>query len=111
MAKSPQSPTRFLLFNVFFIVTTLFVIVFSVVWYMSPLALGFSQWPIDPVKRRWAESAYHISYFYGIPILIIGQIASVVLDIKGFHRLAFLIPTTAILLFAAIAGTVLLLLR
>lgn len=111
MRVSPQSSTRFLVFNVFFIVTTLFVIVFSVIWYMSPLALGFSQWPIDPVKRRWAESAHHMSYFYGIPMLIIGQVASFVLDIKGFHRLAFLVPTATILFFATTAGTALFLLR
>jgi hypothetical protein len=81
-----------LLFTLFFIVTTLIAIVFGIGWYMSPLALGFADWPADPVTREWAERAYHFSYFAGIPMLIAGQVASVVLNARGMYRAAYLVP-------------------
>ncbi|MEO3999555.1 hypothetical protein [Mesorhizobium sp. CAU 1732] len=98
-----------LLFTLFFIVTTLIAIVFGIGWYMSPLALGFADGPADPVTRDWAERAYHLSYFVGIPMLIAGQIASAVLNAKGMYRLAYLVPSASILLFAGSVAAVLLL--
>ena len=48
--------------SVFLIMTTLAAVVFSGVWYLSPLALGFSEWPSDPARRDLALGSGPIDF-------------------------------------------------
>lgn len=99
MTRPSDTVAGFLVFSLFFAVTTLFVIVASIFWYVSPLGLGFAQWPTDADQRYHASLAYGLSYFVGIPMMVFGQIASAVLESRNKRALAYLVPSVAIVFF------------
>ena len=111
MKRATDSIMGFALYTVFIVVTTLLVFVACLFWYMSPLGLGFAQWPTNADQRLWADIAYRMSYFIGIPLLVLGQVVSAILEAKGRRRLAYIIPSTTILFFIANVSIVLLLLE
>ena len=53
-------------------------VVLGFCWYMSLLALGFAQWPTDSGTRYWTMSLYKLSFYVGIPFVVLGPIAAIV---------------------------------
>ena len=45
-------------------------------WYVSPLAIGFSDWPDDPAQRELFSRLYDLSWHAGIPLLQMSQPAA-----------------------------------
>ena len=78
-------------------------------WYVSPLALGFSDWPDDPARRRLILRLYDISWHWGIPALLVAQAAALVLAWRGRRVAAGLVAPLANLGFAALIGTIIML--
>lgn len=74
---------------------------------MSPFALGFQEWPQEPLKRQFAFGVYRVSFFIGLPVLLIGQIASVVQAMRGKYKFAYAIPIFTISVFTACVAVVL----
>lgn len=107
MRKAPDSITGFVLYTSFFVVTTLFALAAAIFWYMSPLGLGFARWPVGGGHRLLADTAFRTSYFVGIPMLLVGQIASAVLESRGRRSLAYAVPSATILFFVANVSLVL----
>ena len=69
-------------------------------WWMSPLGLGFSGKPADPVLRVFAHQVYVVSYLGGIPMVLLAQLVGIVLAIMGRGRLALWTSGGSIALFA-----------
>ncbi|MDT2022186.1 hypothetical protein [Methylocella sp. CPCC 101449] len=86
-------------------------ILFGLLWYMSPFALGFAQWPADPLKKRWAMLLYQASFYAGIPMLLLAPLVAMGLNAKGFRRTAIVLPLASLLVFSASAMLVLSLLN
>jgi hypothetical protein len=63
---------------------------------MSPLGAGFASGPTNPSIRKFAVTIYGISYFAGIPLLLIGQVLSAILAMLGRKRYAFIVPLASI---------------
>jgi len=100
------------MFRLFFTLTTVVAVIFAAGWYMSPLGLGFvAVWPADPSTRKIAATTYELSYFVGIPMLLIGQVISAILAAFGRRRAAFILPLASIASFTVCAVVVLHLLR
>ncbi|AQS63459.1 hypothetical protein AGRHK599_LOCUS4871 [Rhizobium rhizogenes] len=97
--------------TVFLFATTVVAFILGAVWYLSPLALGFSEWPSDPARRNLIVGLYDISYRAGIPVLIVAQILAIAMKIRGHQRAALIIPSLSLGLFSLCAGTVLVLLN
>ena len=95
------------MFRLFFTLTTVIAIIFAAAWYMSPLGLGFAFRPPDPSIQKIALTTYELSYFVGIPMLLIGQICSAILAASGERRAAFILPLASIALFTVYAVIVL----
>jgi hypothetical protein len=95
----------------FHIATTLVALVIGFIWLMSPLGLGFQEWPSDPVTRRIANAAYWLSFFIGLPLLLIGQVGSVILAMTGRMRAAFRLPMVSIGIFILSAAIALMLIE
>lgn len=70
-------------------------------WYMSPLGMGFAEWPTDPNERQFALMTYQISYWVGIPLLLIGQVASGILALLRRRRAAYYVPAFSFAFFIA----------
>src|SRR5215469_11919050 len=62
----------------FLIFTTLLAGVCAFVWFFSPLGLGFQEGPTDPTTRKIALKIFWVSYFVGIPALLLGQVLSAI---------------------------------
>jgi hypothetical protein len=110
---SVQAKDRFrvALFVWFHLITTLVALVIGFVWYMSPLGLGFAVWPSDPATREIAYAAYWLSYFIGLPLLLVGQVGSVILAMTGRRRAAFSFPMATIGVFVLSAVIVIILIE
>lgn len=89
----------------FLVVTTLLASVCAFVWFVSPLGLGFQAGPTDPTTRKIAFTAFAVSYFGGIPALVIGQVASPIFWFYRRTRGAYLAPLISIGSFLLCAGT------
>jgi hypothetical protein len=102
---------RVALFVWFHLITTLVALVIGLVWYMSPLGLGFAVWPSDPATREFAYVAYWLSYFIGLPLLLVGQAGSVILAMTGRRRAAYGFPMVTIGVFVLSAAIVIILIE
>lgn len=78
------------------IVTTIAALILSFLWFMSPLGLGFAEQPVDPVRKQWADSAYRLSYYLGIPMLLIGQAFAIICHARGYRRRGLIISALVI---------------
>ncbi|MGH6763577.1 MAG: hypothetical protein ACRECW_18530 [Phyllobacterium sp.] len=97
--------------SVFLAVTTLAAVVFSGVWYFSPLALGFSEWPSDPAGRDLALTLFGVSYKFGIPTILIAQVFAIIMGAKGYWRTALIVSAVSLGAFSLCVGTVIALLN
>lgn len=97
--------------SVFLIMTTLAAVVFSGVWYLSPLALGFSEWPSDPARRDLTLTLFVVSYKFGIPTILIAQVFAIFMGAKGYWRTALIVPAVSLGAFSLCVGTVIALLN
>ncbi|MBN9083107.1 MAG: hypothetical protein BGP04_02785 [Rhizobiales bacterium 62-17] len=86
-------------------------IVFGFLWYMSPFALGFAQWPTDPQTKHRAMLLYQASFYAGIPMVLLAPFVAMGLNAKGFRRTAIVIPLASLLAFSACVTLVLSLLE
>ena len=94
-------------FSSFFMLTTLIAVVCAFVWYFAPLGLGFREGPATLLTRRVAAIVFAVSWFGGIPALLIGQVLSAILMALGRTRYAYIIPLLSIGLFLLCAAIVL----
>lgn len=62
-------------------------VLLGMVWFMSPLALGFSKWPVDDGPFS-VINIYVLSYSIGLPLLAVAQVSSVVLIFTRWQRRA-----------------------
>lgn len=92
-----------LLSDGFLVLTTVVALLLGFLWFMSPLGLGFAEQSADPVRRQWAETVYWLSYFLGIPMLLIGQVVAIICRKRGRKRWSLLIPVLTIGSFALCA--------
>ncbi|WP_374637248.1 hypothetical protein [Paracoccus sp. (in: a-proteobacteria)] len=72
-------------------------------WYVSPLALGFSDWPDDPGLLL---RLYVLSWHWGIPALLVAQALALFLAWRGRRVGAGLVAVLANLGFAALISTI-----
>jgi len=80
-------------------VTSIVSVFLAIIWFMSPLGLGFVTWP--EAHRDLFEQIYRVSYFGGIPAILIAQIASPFLFAFRKRRMAYWVPAVAITLLVA----------
>lgn len=80
-------------------------------WYVSPLALGFSDWPDDPPRRQLLLRLYEFSWHWGIPALLVAQVLALVLAWRGRRVAAGLAVLLANLGFAALIGAIIMLIN
>jgi small-conductance mechanosensitive channel len=97
--------------SIFLVTTTIAAVVFSAVWYVSPLGLGFSEWPSEPGRRDLALTLFAISHRVGIPMLLIAQALAIVMAAKGYRRTALITPVLSLSVFSVCIATVLTLLN
>jgi hypothetical protein len=102
---------RHFFLSVYLVGMTLAGVVLGFCWYMSPLALGFAQWPTDSETRFWTMILYDLSFYAGIPLVVLGPIAAIVPYRKGFDRAAFAIPLISLATFMVCATGVLMQLK
>ena len=93
-------------FTLYWVATTLVAAGIAFLWWMSPVGLGFAQWPSEPIKSI-VMSVYQASYFVGIPLLIITQGIAAGLAKLRLRRWAFALPAISITAFSAVASFVL----
>lgn len=91
----------------FFIFTTVFALVVGSFWFMSPLGLGFQDWPDDPTTRKITDTIYRFSYFIGLPLLAFGQVGALTLFVGSRKKLAYWLPSVTIGIFCASVAVVL----
>lgn len=100
IAKASEGRARHLLLALlsdgFLIVATVAALVLGFLWFMSPLGLGFAEQPADPVRRQWAETLHRLSYYVGIPMLLIGQAVAVICHMGGHRRRGLIISALVI---------------
>lgn len=81
-------------YALYWFLTTALALAIGLVWYMSPLGLGFNGHP-----GRLAYSVYWATYFVGIPALLLAQLASLMLALLHKQRAAYVLPAVALVLF------------
>jgi len=86
--------------------TTLIALLSSVIWYMSPLALGFAKWPTDPNRAELAHWLLNLSHQFGIPLILAAQVFAMVMAFKGYQRVALIVPVVCLSIFLLCVGTV-----
>lgn len=86
--------------------STLATLGLAMFWYVSPLAVGFLDWPDDPARRALVLRIYDVSWRWGIASLLLAQAFALVLAWRGRRVAAELIAVLANLGFAALAGAV-----
>jgi len=96
---------QFFPYILYFIVSLALALCLALVWYMSPLGMGFAHWPQD--HRDLLQHIYMMSYFIGIPAVLIAQIASPILFAFKKQRAAYWVPAVAIALFVACIAAIL----
>ncbi len=71
----------------------------SFTWFISPLGFGFSRpWPVGIYALQCARIAYSLSYFMGIPALILLPIGTAILvSCKVPSQMAFWLFSAAII--------------
>lgn len=108
MKKKPEPGRegRALVFWLLMAASTLVAGWLAFFWYISPLTLGFSDWPDDPERRRLVLRLYDLSWHWGIPALLVAQASALVLACWGRRVAAELIAVLANLGFAALIGMV-----
>jgi hypothetical protein len=79
-------------------ITTVVACCAAFVWYISPLGIGFADWPDEPL-RSVVQAVYLGSYFVGIPALLGGQLLSLGLAVFRKRRAAFIVPAISLGLF------------
>ena len=75
-------------------------------WYVSPLAIGFSDWPEDEARRRLILRLYDLSWHWGIPALLLAQAVALFLAWRGRRLAAELVAVLANLGFALLIGVI-----
>ena len=95
-----------ILFTFFWLATTFVAFGMAFAWLVSPLGLGFGQWPSEP-SLSVVMAVFHASYFVGVPLLLVAQGVSIGLAKFRRWRWAFAVPAISITLFVAMAGFVL----
>lgn len=80
----------------FYVFTTAVALVFAWVWFLSPLGFGFADWTANAGLRAMGQGIYQVSYFVGIPALLLGQAVSLVLALTRRLRLAYYVPVATI---------------
>ena len=90
----------------YLVVSTVFVLVAALLWYVSPMALGFGTWPEDERARSVAHGVYQASYYVGIPGLLVAQGIAIVLSLRGRSLAAVGVSAVAIVVFLAVVGWV-----
>lgn len=73
----------------------LFALFLAFGWWMSPFGIGFAV--ADPPDHAWRT--YEVSYFGGIPMMLLGQLAAALLAITGRRRAALWVAAGTIVLF------------
>ena len=109
--KVPTMQDRIEGFGWFFFATTLVAIICGAFWFMSPLGIGFAPQPANPLVPQVANTIYVVSYFGGIPMLLLGQVLSAILAALGWRRGAFIVPLVSLGAFALCVTIVLALFR
>lgn len=109
--RALDGSTRRVLLSVYLVGMTLTGVVLGFCWYMSPLALGFAQWPTDSEMRYWTAILYDLSFYAGIPLVVLAPIAAIVPYRMGFDRTAFAIPLISLVTFMACTAGVLMSLK
>ena len=71
-------------------------------WFVSPLAIGFSDWPDDPAQRELFSRLYDLSWHAGIPLLLLSQPAAWLLAWRGWRIAAQLLSVLVIFGFLAL---------
>jgi len=83
-----------------------FSLLISAVWFMSPLGIGFNYDPdLSPIKKKIGETIYFASYFIGIPLLLIFQVISGIIGVKGNTRQAIWLSVLTLILFVGMVIT------
>lgn len=76
----------------FFAATTLCALLLILVCFTTPLLSAFTEWPTNAAGVSWLKTLYSASYWGGIPLVIGGQTASLVLARRGWSRAAYAVP-------------------
>ena len=84
-------------YALYFVATSVVTGCLAVVWYLSPLGLGFKSWP--EANRDVLEHLYQASYWAGIPAILIAPGLSLVLFIFRNQKGAYWLPAVSIGLF------------
>ncbi len=72
--------------------------VFGFFWLMSPLGVGFADWPADEGRRALATQVYRFSFFVGLPVLVLGQVAALILWWNGRRGVGVTLSTLTLLI-------------
>ena len=83
----------------YWLFATLVVLFLTFLWAMSPLGIGFQIVPENEVLATLLLSAYHASFFIGIPALLIAHIASGLFGFYGKQKLGFRLSFWSIIIF------------
>ena len=89
----------------YFVITSIAVAFLAFFWLMSPLGLGFASWPAG--NRNLLQSIYGISYYAGIPAILIAQVISPILFAYRKRKAAYWVPAISIALFLTCAVLIL----
>jgi hypothetical protein len=99
--RVPDITIRHILLSFYLTATTILAILLAILWYMSPFALGFREWPTDPAARDSLALVYSLSFYLGIPLVVIAQGAAILLHRRIRDRAAFVTATAPIVGFVA----------
>jgi hypothetical protein len=89
----------------YFTATSIMVGCLAFGWFMSPLGLGFATWPEG--HRDLLEGVYALSYYAGIPAILIAQVISPILFAYRKRKAAYWVPAASIALFLACVALIL----
>ena len=75
----------------------------GIMWYLMPLAMGFSQAaaPTDP--EGFAQLLFRLSWHIGLPLLALGQVAALILA-RRHLSVAAALATAVLAVFLGLAG-------
>ena len=75
----------------------------GIMWYLTPLAMGFSQAaaPTDP--EGFAQLLFRLSWHIGLPLLALGQVAALILA-RRHLSVAAALATAVLAVFLGLAG-------
>lgn len=84
-----------LFLHIFSVVVAVFL---GVLWFMSPLGLGFAKWPVYDGPFS-AINIYVLSHSIGLPLLAVAQVSSVILIFTRWQRRALPLSLLPLCLF------------